>query len=317
MRRFLTVLAAALALLAGAAGQARAENIFVLTTQNQIFSFDSATPGAATLPRNVTGLQTGEVLLGIDIRPRDGQIYGLTSNNRIYTINPMTGAATLVSTLSQPLQGSAFGIDFNPIPDTAGLASYRVVSNANTNLRINADTGLVNMDGNLQFNQGSMGTPPDPNSAQNPNIEAVAYSNNFFGNVAGNPGTTLFGIDTNLGVLVTVNPPNNGTLNTIGPILLNGTGPNVGISELATFDISGLTGTAYAALNITGGNSSLYTINLSTGAATFVGLIGNGFQIRGLAAPIGTPVPEPATLTLFGAGLASLAGYARRRKRNI
>ncbi len=77
-------------------------------------------------------------------------------------------------------------------------------------------------------------------------------------------------------MLVTQNPPNNGTLNTVGPVGFSITGD-------AGFDIVGTANTAYAALQTTGDSvSKLYRINLSTGAATLLAPI-NGATVRGLA----------------------------------
>ena len=72
------------------------------------------------------------------------------------------------------------------------------------------------------------------------------------------------------------------TLNTVGPL-----GVNAGAAN--GFDISGATGTAYAALR-NAGPSSLYTINLSTGAASLVGPIGSGLALTGL-----TIIPNAGT----------------------
>jgi hypothetical protein len=75
----------------------------------------------------------------------------------------------------------------------------------------------------------------------------------------------------------------------------------------AGFDISGVTGTAYFA-----SEDILFTINLQTGLATQIGTIGRGEftgqATLGLAAPVGGVqlVPEPTSLTLFGAGLVGL-----------
>jgi hypothetical protein len=46
----------------------RAETIVALTAANHLLSFDSATPGTITSTVQVTGLQAGETLLGIDFR---------------------------------------------------------------------------------------------------------------------------------------------------------------------------------------------------------------------------------------------------------
>ena len=45
-------------------------------------------------------LNPGETVLGIDFRPANGLLYGITNQNRLLTINPSTGAATLVAALT-------------------------------------------------------------------------------------------------------------------------------------------------------------------------------------------------------------------------
>ena len=73
------------------------------------------------------------------------------------------------------------------------------------------------------------------------------------------------------------NPPNNGTLNTVGALGFN-------TSDLVGFDISGASGVAFASLTTPAGNfSQLFTINLATGAATLVGNIGGGIPLVALA----------------------------------
>jgi hypothetical protein len=90
----------------------------------------------------------------------------------------------------------------------------------------------------------------------------------------------LYGIDSSLGVVVTQNPPNDGVLNTVGPLGMR-------ITDLVGFDIEPGTDVAYAALRTPGGAvSGLYTIDLRTGAASPVGAIGGGELIRGLAVMI-------------------------------
>lgn len=73
---------------------AEAETIYAVTSTNLLLTFDSATPGTTTSVA-ITGLQAGENVLGIDLRPATGQLYALGSTSRLYTINPVTGAATL------------------------------------------------------------------------------------------------------------------------------------------------------------------------------------------------------------------------------
>ncbi len=61
-----------LAIIASAMVSAQAEPLVGLTSDNRLIFFDSATPGTVTKTLNVTGLATGETLLGIDFRPRNG-----------------------------------------------------------------------------------------------------------------------------------------------------------------------------------------------------------------------------------------------------
>ena len=282
MKKLLVLVLAGVALLFGVARQTQGEPLIALrsitTSNQQLVTFDSATPGTTTTI-SVTGVSG--TLVGIDFRPANGMLYGLSNNNGIYSINTTTGAATLVSTSSVLPNGSSFGVDFNPVADR-----LRLISNSDQNLRINVDTGAAITDLTLAF------AGADANAGQNPNIVGSVYSNNF----AGATTTTLYGLDSNLDILVTQNPPNSGTLNTVGNLGFD-------VSGAVGFDVSGPSGIAYAVLQQGNGFSFLYTINLATGAATAVGQVGSGSVLSGLAAPVGRPVgssvPEPATMLLL------------------
>src|SRR3954467_10960568 len=80
------------------------------TNGSSISRFDSASLGSVTsVP--VTGLQGGETLVDIDVRPANQVLYGIGSASRVYTINPLTGAATAVGVAGQfALNGTAFGV---------------------------------------------------------------------------------------------------------------------------------------------------------------------------------------------------------------
>ncbi|MDQ6656555.1 MAG: DUF4394 domain-containing protein, partial [Verrucomicrobiota bacterium] len=229
----------------------RAEPITALTSTNRLLTVDSAAPG--TLIRGgvpITGVPSSESLIGIDFRPATGELLGLSNASRIYSINEFTGVATPIGTAGQfTLNGTSFGFDFNPTVDR-----IRITSNSGQNLRVNPNDGtLAATDGPLRY------AATDVNAAANPSIVGSAYTNSFA--TAG--ATILYDIDNNLGILAIQNPPNNGTLNTVGPL---------GVTPDATlgFDVSGTTGVAYAAMTV-GGVTNLYTINLLSGAATLVG----------------------------------------------
>src|SRR6266508_1831318 len=111
-----------------------------------LVSFNPAAPAVGTsIP--VTGLMPLETLVGIDVRPANGLLYGLGVNAAIntatlYTISPLTGVATIVGTLSG-LSGdlstaSGYGFDFNPVVDR-----IRVTTDTGLNFRINPDPASV------------------------------------------------------------------------------------------------------------------------------------------------------------------------------
>lgn len=249
-RRFLFVGAAALAL--QSASQQAVAALAYASNGTSIYRFDTDDLGdVESVP--VTGLQGGETLVGIDVRPADSLVYAVGSTNRLYTVNPKTGVATQIGAAGQfVIAGTSFGFDFNPVPDR-----IRLVSNSEQNIRINPLTG------------GLAGT--DTVLTPLGNVVAAAYTNSF----AGATTTTLYGIDSAAGTLVLVGSvggtplsPNTGVVTTVGSL---GLGTN--LNENIGFDISGVTGVAMATIT-TGGVSNLYSINLSTGSATLLGEIG-------------------------------------------
>src|SRR5205823_171232 len=122
------------------------------------------------------------------------------------------GAATLKATLAADpadvtspftaFTGTDLGVDFNPVVDR-----LRVVSDANENVRINPDAGLVTTDTALSFTTGT------PHAGEDPTIVDAAYDND----VPGAASTTLYDLDSHIGILVTQNPPNDGLLTKVAP----------------------------------------------------------------------------------------------------
>ena len=77
-------------------GNVSASTVYGLTSNNALVMFDSTTPGAIIGSVSVSGLSNGQVIRGIDFRPADGGLYGVSSDSRLYTINTATGAATAI-----------------------------------------------------------------------------------------------------------------------------------------------------------------------------------------------------------------------------
>ena len=257
-----------------------------------ISNFDTAIGASSRSDVPVTGLGASEFLVGIDYRPANGVVYGISNNSNIYTLNTMTGAASqLGSTLSPTLTGATFGFDFNPV--LGGGQFARIISNLDNNRVVDSVNGgyLGDVEKTAVFYAAG-----DANEGVDPNINHIAYTNSIFGATA----TQQYGIDTGLDILTTV-ANNAGTLTTVG-------GLGIDASELGGFDILGSTGEAFAAFENAGGlTSSLYQIDLATGTATELFSFDGG--VLGLTA---SPVPEPSSTLLVG--LAGLGLLARRKR---
>ncbi|MDR7308430.1 DUF4394 domain-containing protein [Rhodoferax saidenbachensis] len=269
----------ALAVLAGCAsvpegqGAAHKETLHVLTQKMELLTINVGQPDKVLQRTLVTGALTGETLVGMDYRVSKGMLFALSSAGRLYTLDVPTGVLTVVGSVAGvALQGSSFGVDFNPVADRV-----RVVSASGQNLRLHPDTGaLVATDTPLSY------APGDPQAGQQPEVVAAGYTYNKKDDKL----TTNYAIDRRAGMLVTqgsvegVQPvvsPNTGQLRTVGPL---GTGPLLD----ASLDIADVSGIAFAAVRSTSHpTTKLYTVDLSSGKATLVGTLADGAPILGLA----------------------------------
>lgn len=207
----LRITLAATALIA-AAGAAQAQTLIGLTAENTLVRID-AESRRAMAPVRVTG--TDGRLLGIDQRPQDGRLYGVTERGQIVAVDPMSGAATQVSRLNTPFDsGGRAVVDFNPVANR-----LRLMGMNGTNFRVNVDTGEVARDGELKYQQGS------PQAESRPRVTAGAYTNSVAppagAPAAGQPGaptTALYTIDTLLGSFNLQAPPNDGVQQSRGMV---------------------------------------------------------------------------------------------------
>lgn len=230
---------------------------YATTDTGALFSFNRQVPGQATTPLGIAGLQPGEQIVGLDVRPATGQLYALGSTNRLYVVNPFTAVATQLGGQLEFPFGDAVGFDFNPTVDR-----IRVVTSSGRNLRVNPN------DGSLTATDGDLSGP----------VSGAAYTNNRVGGGT----TTLYDLNTDADTLVIQAPPNAGTLSTVGPL-------RVDASAVNGFDIAA-DGAAVAALQVGSAPSALYCVDLSTGRATLAARIGPGLRVTALAvAPRGVP----------------------------
>ena len=283
--RFALVAGVAALLAAAPRAAQAAEAFYGVAGASTLVTFNSDAPGAIRSAAAITGLQPGEQVLALDVRPASGQLYALGSTSRLYVLSPVSGAARAVGDPFTPaLAGTSFGFDFNPANDR-----IRLLSDGRQNLRLNPENGAVAaQDPALDYREG------DPGAGSNPQVGAAAYTND---------GAVLFATDAGRDVLVAVDPPNDGKLRTVGPLGLD-------LGEPASLDISG-DGTAYLTGRVAGGPVSLFTVDPATGTMTDAGprnAISRAYgDVRAITAT--GPVADDETKPAF------LVGIDRHQKR--
>lgn len=238
-------------------------NVYALTSDNELLRFRERTPFILRMKRKISG--TDGTLIGIDFRPANQKLYGVSKSGVIYTIDPSSAVATRVAQMNVGIEGSTFGFDFNPNADR-----LRIVSDVDQNLRVNVDSGETTQDGRLAYADN------DRNKGQNPRVSGAGYTNP---DADPNTPTTLFDVDSTTDSLVRQDPPNDGKLNTIGKLGVNS-------GEIVGFDIRS-DGRALAALSPGRSPTRLYSVNLDTGDARLLGRIGLREEVRGIVAPLG------------------------------
>jgi len=241
---------------------ARADSVVALVGEDILATIDSRTAKTTSLVK-IDGVGP---ILGIDVRPADGQLYALASDGTIAIIDPATGKATAKSKLDKlPQADLPIAVDFNPVAD-----KMRIIAADGSNLRADVDSGKVTEDQSLKF------AATDAAAGRTPTIVAAAYSNSL----KGVKETTLYDIDA-LGGLFRQAPPNDGILNTIGTIGLS-------VDKIGFDIVTDAAGTSTGVLVV---NGKLYTLDLTTGKAaggtTIVGLPSDLRDIAVLRSPTG------------------------------
>jgi len=291
LQSLLTVAVAALSTQA-----VQAQSLVGITQDDKVFTMTNiSAPGIISTPISVTGMASSQTIVGADVRPLTGELYILGYNTvsnaaQLYTLNTTTGVATAVSSTPISLAlgaTNAISFDFNPTVDR-----IRVVGSNGKNYRINPIDGTItSTDADLNFNIS------DVNHLATPSIGAIAYSNNYVGAGA----TTLYSYDMALNILATIDPPNSGVLNTIGNtgIMINTITHSIDMDIYV--DPVTLNSTAYLAANTgTNLNDNLYSIDLSTGSTTSLGVIGGGLDVKNIAVTINRTIPAVTGKMIFG-----------------
>ena len=245
-----------------------------LTENGRLVHFRSDSPRKARDIGAVSGLAGNDTeLVGIDFRVQDGKLYGVGNGGGVYTINTMTARAQLVNALSVPLDGTVFGVDFNPAADR-----LRIISDTGQNLAHNVNAGGVTV-----ANATLTYTAPPAQAVPATGVTGAAYTNNDVAPNGTPTATTLFDVDTMQDQIVIQSPPGNGILVATGKLGFDA-GPSAGF-DIYSDVVRGVTvaNRAFATLSVNG-KYSFYRVSLTTGRAALVG--GFDEQVFDIAVPL-------------------------------
>ena len=260
------------------------EVVWAVTEQHELVQLRAVQPERLLQRRPLTGLASGEAVLGLDFRtrPHGPTLYAWSSAGRLDVLGTASAALRAVS---PPAGGGILssaqlphGVEVDPVQD-----QLRVIDATGRNWRVDLDTGIaidadparpgLQPDGRLVFAQR------DWNAEATAQLLASAHSHH-------GGASTAFAIDRSTGSLVSqgsragarpVVSPNFGRLYTVGPL---------GLAPLqdAAFDMAPRSQVALAAIRTTPEpRTGLYHINLDNGQARWLGWVGDGTALRGLA----------------------------------
>ena len=262
--------------------QMQAPELLAVTASMELIRFQAKQPRQILQRQRIRGLPADQQLVGIDFRVARGVLYALSRQGQLYTLDVQNATLHPVGSAAMSLPVGSFGLDFNPTVDR-----LRVVGPGGLNLRLHPDTGQVvdgdpaqpgvQTDGKLHY------APGDAYAGRQPDLAAAAYTYNQHNDKL----TTNYAIDKTLGTLVVqgslegtqpVISPNTGQLHTIGTL-------GLGALADASLDISDVSNQALAAVRgiSTSAVTSLYQIDLATGRAAALGIVGEGEALLGIA----------------------------------
>lgn len=241
----------------------------------RLVCFNERRPGEATTIGTVSGLVGDTRLVGIDFRVQDRMMYGVGNAGGLYRIDTVNAIASRIGALSEPLSGTAFGVDFNPAAN-----ALRIVSDNGQNLR----QSFANLDANLPLAATAVdGTLNNGLGATVNGITGAAYTNN---DLSAQTGTTLFDLSSGADQVLIQSPANSGTVVATGSLTVDAQGD-------AGFDIystvrNGVTvdARALASLRAADGSVSLYSVDLLTGKATRRGGFSSRTRVIDIAIPL-------------------------------
>lgn len=278
--------------LAAFACASRAQETFYVATGSKgaagvLYTVNPTTAAfTAVAPILVGGSSIG--MTGLAFSPANGVLYGVTGfespnfKRTLVTIDPATGAATVVGAILDPQFGSSVGL---------------------TDLSFRSDGTLFGITPNDMY---TINLTNAALTTIGPTGEGAPG-----GGLAFNPAGTLFSAGSATGTLDTLNTSTGAR--TVGPTLTNS--PHAGTLGAMNALAFNSAGTLFGSDSDRAQNGAttvavdLVTINTATGVVTNVGAIPNDVD----AIAFGPAVPEPSSFALLATG-AGIFAYLRRRK---
>ncbi len=262
---------------------AQAPRIYAYNGLNRhLVSFSADAPGTLLTDIPIVGLTGGERVVGMDFVPHSDELSGvvrdgLANTSRLVKIDRESGALTTYFTpIALANNSGYFGVSYS------GVNGDMYITNGVSNITV-APSSVI---GALTRTSYAF-APGDVGFGLTPLIQSIAHTRSS----GLSQPDTLYGVYFQTGALVRVGGVNgaaptqaSGQIFTVGSL-----GLGISIAEpYGGFDIQAGTNIGYASLRvgITTVANNLYTINLTTGAATLVGVIGPpgaGTRIEGLA----------------------------------
>jgi DNA-binding beta-propeller fold protein YncE len=253
--------------------------------------------------------------------PLYGVSFGSSQDAMLYDVDAMTGVASNPRPVGL---GHVVGIAWSPAGTLYGLTNGTAPQHPNSLVSIDPATGATQVIGSTGLTtivEGDLARDPttgqlygcynlDAGGRQlfTLNLQTGAAAP-IPGSLSGDPSAlafgldgTLYGIDTGLGELLTIDK--------VTGVMLSHKALSTGLGSTAGMAVDPYTGVFYVADGESGGTDTLYTLNPTMGVLTAVGPLGVADGLAGLAF-----VPEPGAVLM---GLAaSLLVLSKRRSRRM
>ena len=289
--------------------------MYAVDLNNRLLLFGSESPTTISKSMKITGLPILNRIVGIDIRPSTGELYGVGNDSRVYIIDTETGEATGVGSAFSPKIASFFdihfGMGFDPVTERIRL----IAAESGGNWSIDPDDGTATLGPNAHYAVG------DVHEGRHPMIMGLAYTPpsgsamdaTALGTAAarlmamGPCEDLMWAIDAEIAEMIGSCDPDEGDFTSLGP--LPGFTAVAGCGELK-FD-PGQPGGLWLSI-VEGANyvNSLGTVDPETGLIKWRGSVPDESPIQAIAFDPNAPF-KTASLSVSSGAALSVAPGAR------